>query len=45
MHPKRRAALPAKTRPPVKAQLRESVPIPDHSDLIDVRWSGGKAGS
>ena len=45
MHPKRRAALPARTRPPVKAQLRESVPVPDRKDLIDVRWSGGKAGS
>jgi hypothetical protein len=25
--------------------LRESLPIRDQSDLIDVRWSGGKAGS
>ena len=42
-HPKRRAALPARTRPPVKAQLRR--PVRDREDLIDVRWSGGKAGS
>jgi DNA replication protein DnaC len=45
MHPKRRAALPGKTRTPAKAQLRESLPVSDRNDLIDVRWSGGKAGS
>jgi DNA replication protein DnaC len=45
MHPRRRGALPAKTRSPAKAQLRESLPVHDRNDPIDVRWSGGKAGS
>jgi hypothetical protein len=45
LHPKRRGGLPHKAKAPVKAQLRDPRPAREHEDPIDVRWSGGKAGS
>ena len=44
LHPKRRSGLPGKAKAPVKAQLRDR-PAREREDSIDVRWSGGKAGS
>ncbi len=44
LHPKRRSGLPGKVKTSVKAQLRDR-PAREREDSIDVRWSGGKAGS
>jgi len=45
MHPRRRTNLPGKAKAPAKAQLREARPAREREAPIDVKWSGGKAGS